>query len=137
MLYASGIYAVTIATTLSGVELIYKPVDSSARTITLEEAQERIKNGEADRVLVPVPEARLSAILARLEAFANVQDVTSNSLHELEEKVLSERAKFIQSTAARVLAMHHDLTDPASAAKRAVDLAEALDRELWQRLERG
>lgn len=111
--------------------------------ISPEEAAALCKEGNGHKVLVPVTQGVLSALIGKIANYQNAFTQADAQLDALSERVLEERAKFIRDAAARLVTSlikepTHFLTGykKEEVVAAAVDWAEALDAEIWRRAEK-
>jgi len=134
----TGKHALIIAEALAPhVQLMCKPEHGEPEPITVEAAKRVLETPERDRIFVPVSEARVRVLVERLSQYQDAMHQVDAAAQVLEDRMTGERARYIRSTAVNVLAalVHFGgAADSDACVSRAVDLAEALDREIWSRI---
>lgn len=117
--------------------------ETESTPISREEAETAIKDGHGKRVFTPITGDILREMIGRIGQYQIAFDQTEAQMEKLEETVLADRAKFIRSAAAHLLASsfrnQNDLKAGGPLRKElsaaAVDWAQALDQEIWSRFE--
>lgn len=142
-----GPEAVALAELLPGVTLKFIPPEGGEHaSISPEQGKELIRSGQGNRVFIPMPEARVRAIIHALVRAETAAKGITQTIAAVEEQLLSDRAKLVTETAGRIMAsLTATITDETRLKDRpllhtahatmALDAAEALDTELWKRTE--
>jgi len=119
--------------------------EEDAEPVSVEDAAAIIKEGNAHCVFTPIDGGMLREMIGRLSAYQQSFDLLEGRFEKMENVVLTDRAKFIRETAARLLAAKVATKSGsliaggpmrAELSKAAVDWAQDLYAEIWGRLEK-
>ena len=126
--------AVTIAEVLPTAALYYYENLGGNKQIDAETGARYVAQGAQGAVWIDLPDTRVTALCDRIRSYQTAYDQTEAQLGKLEERVLADRAKFVRSAAAHMMPATNGSAPPAERACEAVELALALDAEIYERM---